>query len=571
MKIFKYIAGVALLATATLTGCTNLDETLYDQVSTGNFYNTKQDVIRICFRPFEHCFWSIQSRQVLNEITADQLITPTRDNWWDDGGKWRELHYHTWNNKQEQVNSEWTGLFQGIGQCNYVLEDMETLNYKDFGFEEAEFNALKTQSRVLRAWLYLRALDSFRNVPLVVSFNDMSKNSVGQVEPKVIFDFIETEIKECMPLLQKKANATGGNGGQQGQFTQAAAATILVRLYLNAQVYIGEDHYKDCADYAQKIINGEYGNYEVAPRWDAAYDWNNETCDEVIFGFPGAAGYSHWHYQGDTYWWTTPNLNCVSYFHDNSNKQGTHNCKYACAPSYNPDGSHIEGYELGMTVDKFRKYPNDERMKLYKNLGNSKREGMFLYGYLENELGERVTSPSSDYTLYIRDAIGQFHGMAPDQWINGKSSSNLTEGDHNSGWHFVKYPLYTDEDEGQLEADYTEMRLPEIIYSLAECKFRQGDKKAAADLLNSVRKRNYPAADFVALTEATLTEQELLDEWGREYFAEGRRRMDLIRFGKFNTGKWWDKNPDADNHTAIFPIPYNALNSNPDLKQNPGY
>ena len=51
MKLFKYIA-VAVLALATTTGCTDLDETLYDQVGTQNYYNTKMDVVRAVFRPF---------------------------------------------------------------------------------------------------------------------------------------------------------------------------------------------------------------------------------------------------------------------------------------------------------------------------------------------------------------------------------------------------------------------------------------------------------------------------------------------------------------------------------------
>jgi hypothetical protein len=53
--------------------------------------------------------------------------------------------------------------------------------------------------------------------------------------------------------------------------------------------------------------------------------------------------------------------------------------------------------------------------------------------------------------------------------------------------------------------------------------------------------------------------------------AEGRRRTDLIRWGVFSTGTWWDKKPDGDNHTDIFPIGQNVLNSSPQLKQNPGY
>ena len=68
-----------------------------------------------------------------------------------------------------------------------------------------------------------------------------------------------------------------------------------------------------------------------------------------------------------------------------------------------------------------------------------------------------------------------------------------------------------------------------------------------------------------------LTDQEMLDEWGREFLVEGRRRTDLIRWGVFNSGTWWDKQPDADNHTAIFPIGQNVLNVSTQLKQNPGY
>ena len=86
MKIVNYIVSAAL-CTLSLSSCTDLSETLYDQVASENYYNTKQDVIRATFRPFEHAFWSIESRHVLNELTADQLITPTRDGWWDDGGR----------------------------------------------------------------------------------------------------------------------------------------------------------------------------------------------------------------------------------------------------------------------------------------------------------------------------------------------------------------------------------------------------------------------------------------------------------------------------------------------------
>lgn len=576
MKLFRYIISAALLGT-TLGSCTDLDETLYDQVGTQNYYNTKMDVIRATFRPFEHAFWSIQSRHVLNELPADQLITPTRDGWWDDSGKWRRLHYHEWDVEDGgDAQTEWNGCFQGIMQCNYVIEDLSKLSAERFGFSQAEFDNLSSQCRVLRAWFYLRLLDAFRNVPLAVSYSDVSQNTESQVEPKVIYDFIESELKECIPLLVSK-DVLGSNANVQGQWTKAAAASLLVRLYLNSEVYIGEPKYTECAQVAQDILDGKYGQYEVADRWDAAFDWNNETCDEVIFGFPASAGYTYWQYQSDTYWWTTP-ARARYYLNDSKSKAGDHNTKYAASPSYAPNGT-LYNYELGMPIQKFRKYANDERLKLYRNLGNSKREGMFFFGYLEykdeNGNTKRVKAPEVDYELYIRDAVGKFQGLAPDRWLTA-GSSTLRDGDHNSGWHFAKYPFYSDDDPGQMESDYTEIRLPEIIYSLAECKLRAGEKEEAAELLNSVRRRNYPVDELQQVLyapegNATLNMNEMLDEWGREFFAESRRRIDLIRFGKFCTGTWWDKQPDADDHTKIFPIMRPILNSNHKLVQNPGY
>ncbi len=576
MKPIKHIL-IFTICAVSLTGCTNLDETLYDQVATQNYYNTKSDVIRAALRPFEHAYWSVSSRQVLNELSADQLITPTRDGWWDDGGKWRRLHYHQWDVEEGgDAQTEWNGCFQGIMQCNYVIEDLANLNPGDFGFTEAEFNNLTAQCRALRAWFYIRLLDAFRNIPLAVSYYDVSQNTESQVEPEVIFNFIETELKDCMPLLTKK-ESLGTNANIQGQWTQAGAAALLVRLYLNAEVYIGKDCYSDCADIAQEIINGTYGAYQVADRWDAAFDWDNDGCDEVIFGFPGSPGYSYWHYGGDMYWWTVP-ARAQYYFDDRKAKGGDHNCKYAASPSYDLNGN-LYTYELGMPVENFRKYPDDERMKLYRNLGNSQREGMFIYGYLEytDDNGEKayVRAPELPYNLYIRDAVGVFQDMSPNEWPADKTS-NLMNGDHNSGWHFAKYPFYSDDDANQMESDYTEIRLPEIIYSLAECKLRSGNVSEAATLLNSVRKRNYPEENYPTVLyspegTAKLDMDEMLAEWGREFFAEGRRRIDLIRFGKFSTGTWWDKTPDSGNYTEIFPIMRSILNANTSLVQNPGY
>ena len=575
-KLYKYAALLAVpAALMTASSCTDLSETLYDQVASNNYYNTKNDVIRAVLRPFEHGFWSIQNRHVLNEESADQLITPTRGDWWDDGGRWARLHRHKWLVTNGEAQSEFNGCYQGIGQANKVIEDLDKLSASKFGFSEDEFKNLKAQNHVLRAWFYIRLLDAFRNIYLSQSFYDQSKNSKEQVPPKEIFDFIEKDLKEALPELAKKTSL-GGNGKLQGQWTQAGAAALLVRLYMNAKVYIGEDHFADAEQYAQDIVDGKYGTYAVADRWDAAFDWDNENCDEVIFAFP-SSGETHWHYKGDMYWWSVPSK-ANDWLHDTKSREGSHNIKYSASPSYNPKGEKYN-YELGMPIAQFKKYPSDVRLKMYKNLSNGRREGMFIFGKIQytddNGNTQYLKDHHDQYTLDLRDAVGKFGGTDGSKWLD-KAASRLEDGDDNSGWMFAKYPLYSDYEENQqFEADYCEVRLPEIIYSLAECKLRKGDTSGAAKLLNSVRKRNYPSSDWSTVLyapegAATLDMKEMLAEWGREFFAEGRRRIDLIRFGKFGNA-WWDKDADADNHTEIFPFHTEILNTHIGMKQNPGY
>ena len=119
------------------------------------------------------------------------------------------------------------------------------------------------------------------------------------------------------------------------------------------------------------------------------------------------------------------------------NKEGDHNLKYSCSPSYRPDGTKYD-YELGMPVSRFKDYPSDVRLKFYKNLGDSKREGMFIYGKIaytdENDNKTKyLKDHNGKYTLDLRDAVGKFGGTDGDKWL-ATSESRLEDGDDNSGW-----------------------------------------------------------------------------------------------------------------------------------------
>jgi hypothetical protein len=109
----------------------------------------------------------------------------------------------------------------------------------------------------------------------------------------------------------------------------------------------------------------------------------------------------------------------------------------------------------------------------------------------------------------------------------------------------------------------------------AECALRGATGTTVSQGLtyvNMVRAR----ASAAPLTSITL--DNVLDERARELNFEGMRRQDLIRFGKFTGGTYlWPWKGGVKNGTSIsdnyklFPIPSTALQSNPNLTQNPGY
>ena len=78
---------------------------------------------------------------------------------------------------------------------------------------------------------------------------------------------------------------------------------------------------------------------------------------------------------------------------------------------------------------------------------------------------------------------------------------------------------------------------------------------------------------------------DIRDEWAREFWFEGRRRIDLIRFGDFggHTDYNWDWKGSSDGEVGtyvgkdvndkykLYPIPQDEFTTNPYLTQNPDY
>jgi hypothetical protein len=133
-----------------------------------------------------------------------------------------------------------------------------------------------------------------------------------------------------------------------------------------------------------------------------------------------------------------------------------------------------------------------------------------------------------------------------------------------TGVRVVKYaPDYSNGD--NVNNDFVIYRYSDVLLMRAEAILRGATQVGATPLqsVNAVRAR----AGAPALASITL--DQLIDERGREFYWEGLRRQDLIRFGKFlapNALK-----PATDASRLLFPIPAQQLAGNPNLTQNPGY
>jgi starch-binding outer membrane protein, SusD/RagB family len=137
-----------------------------------------------------------------------------------------------------------------------------------------------------------------------------------------------------------------------------------------------------------------------------------------------------------------------------------------------------------------------------------------------------------------------------------------------TGIRVIKYPIdYTSGDNS--DNDYVLYRYSDVLLMKAEAILRGGTPTAVAPvtplaLVNAVRAR----VSATALPSVNL--DQLSDERGREFYWEGMRRTDMIRFGKF-LGPRILKAGTSDSKYLLFPIPNEQLAVNPNLVQNPGY
>lgn len=433
----------------------------------------------------------------------------------------------------------WTDLASGITKCNKIIEEFK------------ETPKVAAPARLMRAFYHFILMDSYGDVP-VLDHLPADNEAVVRSPRKEVAEFIEKEVKECLPDLSDKNDAS-----TYGKPNKWMAEALLVKLYINWGVYTCGDVTKydvattknskldECVKYCDDIIGSGLFNLNDPYHKKFMFD-NGPQIKDFIYAMPydkvSAQGLLYGRYRafrriddGDT----------QGYYGGKMGKS----CAGICA--MNPEFADLfclEGDDRNDAVLKGKVFIHDA-------ITGEETDKPYIYKGTQLELTKTITLQEGGLaTLNC--------GATPDGWRQGYRSIKFYPNPN----EYSAYNRYQSN-------DVPIFRFADIILTKAEA-IKRGATATNGDtpqsLFNQIR--SYVHAP---LLDHNPSLQEILDERGREFFDENWRRNDMIRFGTFESEYGFHKhsNPDArfDKTCRILPVPDDILKENTNWEQNPGY
>lgn len=469
--------------------------------------------------------------------------------WWTDGGL-INVCYNQAEPGDQVLKFMYYRSMSNITYCNHYLNDDKCKALGDEKYAEV---------RWIRAYNYYVLANEFGNVPFLTKISGDAAPRATQAE---MYKWLIKEFTECEADLMSAEPVKDTNKEKYGRVNKAAAWLMLSRLYLNANVWnakVDGFNYDAALDsvklYAGKILNES--EYKLCTADTVVVD--EQTGVECTWTgydklFMADNGSSEAHVEailpllqdgeitrgyGGTYFFVAAHADA---------EQKTVN---------DIDKANTDGWR-GMRVRKqlLEKFTNDP----YAWEGKTSKEIRQVAG------DDRALFWGVDHTVDIvsNDKDESFlAGLTTTKFNNRRSDG--------------KQPQRMD---GNCDADFFLLRAAEayLNYAEAECRLSGGSLKAGsqgAKYMDKIRERAHCTKKMT-----TYSLNDILDERAREFYCEGYRRTDLIRFGQFGGNQatyTWDYKGGIEAGQAfpatrnLYPIPSSELLANPNLKQNEGY
>lgn len=464
----------------------------------------------------ENFFTTMRALWNVQEITTDEAICA-----WGDVGI-ADLNTQTWSSS----NPFLTALYQRLGLSITYANDFIKLTNGSSDATTIQYNA---EARFLRALAYTWHMDLFGNPPFTTEADGVGKFYPKQISRVDLFNYIVKELKDIEDKL-------GEPKFSYPQADKAACWMLLARVYLNAEVYTGTAKWDSCKLYTDKVIGS--GMYSLATNYRQNFSADNDGTrnPEMIFG------------------WAQDGTNIQGYVGTTFLIESSSDATYIRAEDFhgltsntNWNGNRSRKQFMNILVDTLATYGNNPIPSNDVLFAQAKDKRVLLK--MKKSMDIPSPSSSGDY------GIGVYKFTA-------KNSDDSQAENYNTAFASTDYPIF---------------RYADALLMRAEALYRQGDKENAVKDINLVRERAYGNTSG-NITAAQLTDKFMLDERGREFYYEGQRRTDLVRFGQFTNGTYlwqWKGGSFTGAQTEafrnIFPIPGAEVSANPNIKQNAGY
>ena len=197
---------------------------------------------------------------------------------WNDTGL-PDMHNMNWQASNQFIVAMYYRIFYQVGLCNELIRQV---NNNPAGVEFQNKGALIAEARALRALSYYHAIDLFGNVPFSTENDAVGANGPRQISRADLFNYVEKECKELIAGNDLAAEGTNVYGRCDKGFVKM----ILAKLYLNAEVYVGQDRYAECAAICEDLV----ATYSLAENFGDLFAADNDRfavgTEEIIFAVP---------------------------------------------------------------------------------------------------------------------------------------------------------------------------------------------------------------------------------------------------------------------------------------------
>lgn len=452
-----------------------------------------------------------------------------------------------WDKDNARVNWAYQRLSFNINQYNFFITEQSGSLSED---KIAEV-------RFLRALNYYYFLDLYRKAPFKDTFDN---NLPTEKSGKELYEWLDNELTTIEPLM---AEVGAYNTAKDfGRADRGAAYALHARLALNSAVYTDGQvkDYQKAIHYCDEIINsGKYDLSRVAKSGYSGYqqlfmgdnDCNPDARKEIIFPIR-QDGVKTRSYAGTSYLVNASTISGMPY----ASTSDPWKCLFArvdLVKKFFPNGDIPKATDEDLlsnpSKDQVIAKDNEKGISTADVVAQAKDDRALFYMGIGG-CSDKVR------TLTPGDAItGPLNGASFVKWTNLHADGTAQ---HHQNFSDTDFPMF---------------RLAEIYLTRAEAKYRlNGSQDGLADILEVQDRANRQTK------ASSVDEQTLIDEWCREFYLEGRRRSDLVRFGLFTGSKYlWSFKGGSENGQGIptkfdiYPIPGDEMKNNPNMTQNPKY